>query len=97
MRETFQAVSGKSEAQPLFAQIETAFAGLASLLAAATPTPMATDAPDDQELQMDKERDPSHDGLAWARSCQRSLEGLPEEEREAKKAKIAELLEPRQV
>ena len=93
MRETLQAVSGKSEAQLLSAQIESAFAGLASLVAAATPTPMATDGPDDQELQMDKERETSST-RSWR---QRSLEALPEEEREAKKAKIAEILGPRQV
>ena len=97
VRETFQSVSGNSEAQSLFAQIESAFAGLASLVAAATPTPMATDVPDDQELQMDKESDISNDTLALDRIIQRSVEGLPAEEREAKKAKIAELLEPRRV
>ena len=40
VREAFQALSGSVEAQPLISQLETAFTGLSSLLAAATPTPM---------------------------------------------------------
>ena len=39
VRAAFQALSGNPEAQPLIAQLETAFTGLSSLLAAATPTP----------------------------------------------------------
>ena len=81
------------ESQPLIAQLETAFTGLSSLLAAATPTPMATEVRDDEELQPDKEKDISHEGLAVARAFERSLEGLPEEEREAKKAKMVEYVE----
>ena len=94
VREAFQAVSGKPEAQPFIAQMETALAGLPGLLAIATPTPMATDVCDDEDLQVGKENDISNDALAVARAFQRSLEGLAEEEREAKKAKFPELVEP---
>ena len=93
MRAAFQALSGNPEAQPLIAQLETAFTGLSSLLAAATPTPMATEVRDDEELQLDKEKDISHEALAVARAFERSLQGLPEEEREAKKAKMVEYVE----
>ena len=93
VRAAFQALSGNPEAQPLIAQLETVFTGLSSLLAAATPTPMATDARDDAELQSGKEKDISHEALAVARAFERSLEGLPEEEREAKKAKMVEYVE----
>ena len=98
LRDSFQVLSGRDEAGPLLAQLENAFAGLSSMLAEATPTPMATDGLDDQDLQMDKESDIANDKLALDRMVQRSCEGLPEDEREAKKAKIAqfaELLQPR--
>ena len=93
VRAAFQALSGNPEAQPLIAQLETAFTGLSSQLAAATPTPMATEVRDDEELQLDKEKDISHEALAVARAFERSLQGLPEEEREAKKAKMVEFVE----
>ena len=93
VRAAFQALSGNPEAQPLIAQLETAFTGLSSLLAAATPTPMAADVRDDEELQLEKEKDISHEALAFARVFERSLQGLPEEEREAKKAKMVEYVE----
>ena len=73
--------------------MESAFTGLSGLLAAATPTPMATEVRDDEELQLDKEKDISHEALAVARAFERSLQGLPEEEREAKKAKMVEFVE----
>ena len=50
VRAPFQAFSGNPEAQLVIAQLETAFTDLSSLLAAATPTPMATDVRDDEEL-----------------------------------------------
>ena len=56
VRAAFQALSGNPEAQPLIAQLESAFTGVSSLLAA-TPTPMATEVRDDEELQLDKEKD----------------------------------------
>ena len=93
VRAAFQALSGNPEAQPLIAQLDTAFTGLSSLLAAATPTPMATDVRDDEELQLAKEKDISHEALAVGRAFERSVEGLPEEEREAKKAKMVEYVE----
>ena len=93
VRAACQALSGNPEAQPLIAQLETAFTGLSSLLAAATPTPMATEVRDDEELQLDKEKDISHEVLDVARAFERSLQGLPEEEREAKKAKMVEYVE----
>ena len=93
VRAAFQALSGNPEAQPLIAQLESAFTVLSSLLAAATPTPMATEVRDDEELQPDKEKDISHEALAVARAFERSLQGLPEEEREAKKAKMVEFVE----
>ena len=68
VRAAFQALSGNPEAQPLIAQLETAFTGLSSLLAAATPTPMATEVRDDEELQLDKEKDISHEALAVRQS-----------------------------
>ena len=89
----FLAVSGNLEAQPLIAQLETAFTGLSSLLAAATPTPVATEVRDDEELQLDKEKDISHEAWAFARAFERSLQGLPDEEREAKQAKMVEYVE----
>ena len=97
VREAFQVVSDKPEAQPFIAPMETALAGLSGLLAIATPTPMATDVGDDKDLQMGDASELSSDAIAAARTYQRSLEGLPEEEREAKKAKFAELTAPRQV
>ena len=78
------------EAQPLIAQLESAFTGLSGLLAVATPTPMATEVRDNEELQLDKEKGISHEALAFARAFERSLQGLPDEEREAKKAKMVE-------
>ena len=94
VRAAFQALSGNPEAQPLIAQLETAFTGLSSLVAAATPTPMATEVRGDEELLLlDKEKDISHEALAFARTFERSLLGLPEEEREAKKAKMVEYVE----
>ena len=90
VRAAFQALSGNPEAQPLISQLETAFTGLSSLLAAATPTPWATDVRDDEDVQQDKEKAFSHEAMAVARAFERSLEGLPEEEREAKKAKMVE-------
>ena len=92
VRAAFQALSGNPEAQPLIAQLESTFKGLSGLLAAATPTPMATEVRD-EELQLDKEKDTSHEALAVARAFERSLQGLPEEEREAKKAKMVEFVE----
>ena len=92
MREAFQALSGSVEAQPLISQWETAFTGLSSLLAAATPTPTAIDARDDIDMQPDKDRAISTE----ARAFERSLEGLPEEEREAKKQKFVELRRARE-
>ena len=93
VREAFQALSGNPEAQPLIAQLETAFTGFSSLLAAATPTPMATEVRDDEDLQQDKEKAISNEAVAVARAFERSLQGLPDEEREAKKAKIVEYVE----
>ena len=93
VRATFQALSGNPEAQPLIAQLELAFTGLSGQLAAATPTPMATEVRDDEDLQPDKEKGISHEALAVARAFERSLQGLPEEEREAKKAKMVEFVE----
>ena len=91
MREAFQALSGSVEAQPLISQLETAFTGLSSLLAAATSMPPANDARDDIDMQPDKEKAISNEAMAMA--FERSLEGLPEEERGAKKAKIVEYVE----
>ena len=93
VRAAFQALSGNPEAQPLIAQLETAFTALSSLLAAATLTPMATEVRDDEELQLDKEKDISHEACAFARAFERSLQVLPEEEREVKKAKMVEYVE----
>ena len=64
VRAAFQALSGNPEAQPLISQLETAFTGLSSLLAAAMPTPMATDVRDDEELQQDKEKATSYEAMA---------------------------------
>ena len=71
VREAFQALSGNPEAQPLIAQLETAFTGLSSLLAAATPTPVATDVRDDTDMQPDKEKATSNE--AMARALERSF------------------------
>ena len=91
VREAFQAFFGNLEAQPLISQLETAFTGLSSLLAAATPTPPAADVRDDIDMQPDKEKAISNE--AMARAFERSMKGLPEEEREAKKAKFVEYVE----
>ena len=56
VRAAFQALSGNPEAQPLISQLETAFTGLSSLLAPATPTPMATDVRDDESCSRTKRR-----------------------------------------
>ena len=77
VRVAFQALSGNPEAQPLIAQLETAFTGLHSLLAAATPTPMAIEVRDDEELQPGKEKNISHEALAVATAFERSLEACP--------------------
>ena len=92
VREAFQALSGNLEAQPLISRLETAFTGLSSLLAAATPTPMVND------MRRHRRAAGQREGLSErsngvARALKRSLEGLPEEEREAKKAKIVEYVE----
>ena len=78
VREAFQALSGSVEAQPLISQLESGFTGLSSMLVAATPTPQATDARDDIDMQLDEDRD-----------FERSLEGLSADDRELKKAKFA--------
>ena len=93
VREAFQALSGNLKAQPFTYLLETAFTGLSSLLAAATPTPMATDVRDDIDLQTDKGKATSNEAMAVARAFERSLEGLPEDEREAKKAKMVQYVE----
>ena len=90
---TRNSLSGNPEAQPLIAQLETAFTGLSSLLAAATPTPRATEERDNEELQLDKEKDISHEALAVARAFERSLFLCPRKSDEAKKAKMVELVE----
>ena len=51
---------------------------------------MATEGRDNEELQLDQEKDISHEALAFVRTFERSLQGLPDEEREAKKAKMVE-------
>ena len=89
--EALQALSGNLEAQPPISQLETAFTGVSSSLAAATPTPPAADVRDDIDMQPDKEKAISIE--AMARAFERSLEGLPEEEHEAKKAKFVEYVE----
>ena len=57
-------LSGNVEAQPLISQLETAFTGLSSLPAAATPTPPAIDARDDIDMQPDKERAIRNEAMA---------------------------------
>ena len=91
VREAFQALSGSVEAQPLVSQLQTAFKGLSSLLAAATPTPPAVDTRDDIDVQPD--RDSAMSTEAMDKAFERSLEGLLEEEREAKKQKFVEYVE----
>ena len=91
VREAFQDLSGSVEAQPLISQLGTAFTGLSSLLAAATPTPPATDARDDIDVQPDLDRAISVDAVA--RAFENSLEGLPEDERGAQKQKFEEYVE----
>ena len=60
------------------------------MLAAATPTPATTDGRnDDIDMQPDTDRDISADAVAF----ERSVEGLPEDEREAKKQKFREFVE----
>ena len=86
-RDALQALSGCVEAQPLLTQLELAFTGLSS--AAATPTPPAADVRND-DIDMHPEK-VSADALA--RASERSLEGLPNEEREAKKLKFQELVD----
>ena len=55
LRDAFQALYGCVEAQPLLAQLESAFTGLSGMLEVATPTPPATDARnDDINMQPDK-------------------------------------------
>ena len=88
--EAFHSLPGSVEAQPLLSQLELAFTGTSSMLAAATPTPPATDARNnDIDMQPDKVLSVE----AVARACARSLEGLPEDESEAKKQKFVEYVE----
>ena len=55
LSDAFQALSGCVEAQPLLSQMESAFTGLSGMLAAATPTPVATDERnDDIDTQPDE-------------------------------------------
>ena len=90
MREAFQALSGSVEAQPLLSQLELASTGLSSMLAAATPTLPATHAGnDDIDMQPDK----AISAEVLARAYARPPEGLPEDEREAKKEKFVEIVE----
>ena len=85
VRAEFQTFSGNPEAQPLISQLEIAFTSLSSFLW----RPMC----DDEDLQQNKEKAISHEAMAVARAFERSLEGLPDEEREAKKAKMVEHVE----
>ena len=64
--------------------------GLSSMLAAAAPTPQATDACND-DIDMLPDKAISAEAVAWA--FERSQEGLPEDEREAKKQKFVEFVE----
>ena len=86
----FQALSVCVEAQPLLSLVESSFAGLSGMLAAATLTLAATDGRnDDIDMQPDKELTVE----AVARAYTRSLEGLPDDESEAKKQKFVEYIE----
>ena len=89
LRDAFQALSGCVEAQPLLTQLESAFTGLSSMLATATPTPAATDVRND-DIDMQPDTLPTD---AHARAFERTLEGLSEEEREAKKQKFWEFVD----
>ena len=90
VREAFQAVSGCVEAQPLLTQLDLSFTGLSSMLAAATPKPLATDERND-DIDMQPDKAVSADAVA--RAFELSLEGLPEDEREARKQKFWEFVE----
>ena len=74
VRAAFQALSGNPEAQPLIAQLETAFTGLSSLLAAATPTPMATKGRDDEEHAAGQREPLPEPSSGRCRACPRKSE-----------------------
>ena len=90
LRDAFHPLENSAEALPLLSQLQSVFTSLSGMLAAATPTPAAVEElPDDVDMKPDK-------GLsaeAAARAFARSLEGLPEEESEAKKQKFKEFVD----